>query len=59
MNSNLVKAFIGLSTKERFAKNPGQEIVQVKVNLRDDSYVVPSLAVNWYHCFDSELKVLT
>ena len=45
VNSNFFKNFIGLSTKKRFTKNLGQKIIQVKVNLGDDSDVVPAFAV--------------
>ena len=59
VNSNLVTTFISLSTKERFAKNLGQKIIQIKVDLGDHSDVVPGMAVDGYNRFDSYLVVLT
>jgi len=59
MNNDFVEPFIGLSPKEGFAKNLGQKIVQIKVNLGDHPYVVPSMSINGYNCFDSYLIVLT
>jgi hypothetical protein len=59
MNNDFVAAFIGLPSKERFAKNLGQKIIQIKVNLGDHSYVVPGMSINGYNCFDSYLIVLT
>jgi hypothetical protein len=53
------KLAISLSTKERFAKNLGQKIIQIKVNLGDYSYVVPGMTVDRYNCFDSYLVVFT
>ena len=58
-NNNFITAFISLSTKERLAKNLGQKIIQIKVDLGDHSYVVPCMAVDGYNCFDSYLVVLT
>jgi hypothetical protein len=55
MNNDFVKPFIGLSPKERFAKNLGQKIVQIKVNLGDHPYVVPCMAVDGYNCFPGSI----
>jgi hypothetical protein len=48
-----------LLAKKRFAKNLGQKIIQVKVNLGDYSYIVPTLTVNWDHGLDPHLEVST
>jgi hypothetical protein len=56
---DLTKFLLGSSTKKRFTKNLGKKIIQVKVNLGDDTDVVPGFTVHRYHCFDPELEVLT
>ena len=53
VNSDFLAAFIRLSSKERFAKNLGQKIIQIKVNLGDYPYVVFCMTIDGYNCLES------
>ena len=54
--NSLRYGFIILTSKEWFAKNLGQKIIQIKVNLGDHTYVAPGITVDRYNCFDSYLE---